>query len=309
MVTEEIFLAWYFSFLILKCIKLICQSYTVRLNQPSWGNIPHYSTLFQAAKTTFQAATFFLVSWVGAVAQDSSRQITLNPDLSAIGIHDSETSTLWECKNTFWEENIELLEDWSFLVRYPAESSTPSEVKNGAPLWGMWAICELPIPAETTVFSINYTIQIPDDFELWKGMKLHGICFGDCPRWGKWQENWVSLRLHTRQSAWDTFSAYIHSDTEEKPIHHTDQRIYIEPGGTYDISMNINQEKWIIEVYVNGELLYSDTREDFQRLWEKWTWKMMYSTFRGGRADWHVKTDSKIEFWNVNLDIPLPEEE
>lgn len=89
-----------------------------------------------------------------------------------------------KCSNTTGiPENITPTTD-GVMIRYPKGSSTPHEVNNGYPRGGITALCPLTnIPEEAIAVSLSYTVNIPENFEYWKQLKLFaGICYDDCPR-------------------------------------------------------------------------------------------------------------------------------
>lgn len=231
-------------------------------------------------------------------------------DLSSLQqgeVHYWDNTTL-NCNNPFWlDTNLDII-PWGIRINYWEKSGTPNDTREGNNSGWISTICPLPeAPDNARAFSIHYTLEIPEDFDGGKGMKLFGWCAQDCPRGGEAEaQEWNSIRLHSyKRGSKHIFATYIYGQQQI-----SGQQEY---GSTQNSNLQVTPGKHEVEIFIDYSIgkvivkiwnreIYDQTREDFIIPYSQNSqtqWNLFLSSFYGWDASWGPKKDTHIDITDL----------
>ncbi|MCP4523477.1 MAG: hypothetical protein GY828_04625 [Candidatus Gracilibacteria bacterium] len=201
---------------------------------------------------------------------------------------------IWGMKNISFSDTI-------YTVLFPKGSYKPSAEIIG----GGGFVYEIPFDIKKDVSILEYTFEIPEDFDFVKGGKLPGLCGGDCPTGGADIQNGFSARMMWRKEGDLELYGYL-GKKEQKFGQSLGRGMFqLKPGKSYKITQEIqmntgSNNDGIIKIFVNGHGVYFNDSVYFGKQGEIHPDKFIFSTFFGGGDEsWASTQDNSLKFSNI----------
>lgn len=204
-----------------------------------------------------------------------------------------------EYANIWGKENMKISQD-GIKVEFPKGSFSPS---NGS-IRGGWGFIYSPeFLKDTKHAKLSYTLTFADNFDFVKGWKLPGLCGGTCPRGGNEGDGFSTRFMWRRDGDLEVYGYF--PDGSGQSIERGMFRF--ETWKKYHISQEIEintpgKKDGIIKVYVDDELVYTNTSMLFRTSTDILPNKVLFSTFFwGADKSWATPVDTSIDFSDFSL--------
>lgn len=210
--------------------------------------------------------------------------------------------TRWSFTNTWWEENIEVLENTNVKVTYPKGSYKPSE----SPRWGAGFIYWMNQNFEE--LKLSYNITLAENFNFVKWGKLPGICWGDCSRWSEDASDGFSVHFVWKKDGYLDSVISSHSSLSLYGDQTGKQYFKMSPWGSYNLNQYIKlntpwKKDGVIVISIDGQEVFRSENEDLRNKSDILMDSVLFSSFFSGwDSSWATPVDTSIIFSNFKID-------